>query len=238
MVVGADVTPSKTAVAVMFAVPIPLAVTFPFASTVATEGLLELHVMVRPVIVVPPFVAVAVSWSVGARMRLRIANGGEIVTFVTASMTLIDAVPAFVSDEAITCAWPTLVPVTVVEPPEGGETVAAPDVLVQFTTGFVTRVPCTSFTVAVTVLVLLEPVVVTESTVGETATDPTGTLIDTSVFDPLFPSLVATITVFPTATAVTRPVALTVATPVLFDCQVTTRPVSTPPAASFVTAAS
>ena len=88
----------------ILAVPVALAVTFPVASTVATEVLSELHVMVRPVIVVPPFVAVAVSWTVGVKARLSAAVAGEIVTLVTASSTLIDAVSAFVSDAAITWA--------------------------------------------------------------------------------------------------------------------------------------
>jgi hypothetical protein len=55
---------------------------------------------------------------------------------------------------------------------------------------------------------------------------------------PLFPSLVAVIVALPTATPVTSPVVETVATAALLDCQVTTRPVKTPPAESFVVAVS
>src|SRR5262245_58393688 len=141
MVAADDVTPSKTALAVMFAIPAALAVTFPVASTVATAVLSELHVMLRPVIVVPPFVAVAVSCTVGVSRTLSVASVGEIVTLVTASITLIDAVSAFVSDAAMTWAVPTLTPVTVVDAPDAGETVAADDVLVQFTTRSVTTIP-------------------------------------------------------------------------------------------------
>src|SRR5437879_11106670 len=55
---------------------------------------------------------------------------------------------------------------------------------------------------------------------------------------PLFPSLVAVIVTGPPAeTPVTRPLGLTVASETLLLVQVTTRPVSTFPAASFVVAA-
>src|SRR6266487_3748023 len=50
---------------------------------------------------------------------------------------------------------------------------------------------------------------------------------------PLIPSLVAVIVAEPAATAVTRPLAFTVATAALLDVQVTVRPVSELPAASF-----
>src|SRR5437773_2776571 len=55
---------------------------------------------------------------------------------------------------------------------------------------------------------------------------------------PLLPSLVAVIVAEPTATAVTRPLALTVATAVLLLDQVTTRPVPVAPVESWVTAES
>jgi hypothetical protein len=53
---------------------------------------------------------------------------------------------------------------------------------------------------------------------------------------PLFPSLVAVIVALPAATAFTRPVPLTVATPVLELDHVMARPVRTFPLASLVTA--
>jgi hypothetical protein len=49
---------------------------------------------------------------------------------------------------------------------------------------------------------------------------------------PLFPSLVAVIVALPTATAVTNPLPLTVATAEALVAQVTTRPVSAFPAES------
>jgi hypothetical protein len=247
MVAGtAEFTPSKTTCAVICAVPTPTAVTRPVvALTLATAGALELHVIVRPVMVVPPFLAVAVSWTVLVVVRLRAAVAGEIVTLVAARITLMFAVSAFVSDAAITLAAPTLFPVTVVEAPDVGETVAtAPGLLVQFTTRSVTTVPFTSVTVAAMVLVLAAPAVVTESAVGATVTLPTGAFIETSVFVAFLPSLVAMMGVFPTATPVTVTgapellVAGSVASEGLFNCHVTTRPARMPPPASFVTAVS
>jgi hypothetical protein len=55
---------------------------------------------------------------------------------------------------------------------------------------------------------------------------------------PVCPSLVAVMVALPAATAVTRPVVFTVAAAVLLETQVTVRPVSTFPFASFVTAVS
>jgi len=131
-------------------------------------------------------------------------------------------VSAFVSDVATTVAEPTPLPVTVVEAPDAGATVATePGVLVQLTERSVTTVPFTSVTVAVRTRVFAEPAVVTESDDGVTVTVPTGAFIDTSVFEPLLPSLVAVMEVDPAATALTRPLAFTVAIPVLFDCQAT-----------------
>jgi hypothetical protein len=60
-----------------------------------------------------------------------------------------------------------------------------------------------------------------------------GAEVTVSAAEPLFPSLVAVICAEPTATAVTSPVPETVATAVLFDAQVTVRPVSVAPFASF-----
>ncbi len=235
---AAEFTPSRTICAVICAVPTPTAVTRPVAAlTLATAGALELHVIVRPVMVVPPFLTVAVSWTVLVAVRLRVAVSGEIVTLVAARITLMFAVSAFVSDFATTVAEPTPLPVTVVEAPDAGATVATdPGALVQLTTRSVTTVPFTSVTVAVRVRVLAEPAVVTESNDGETATVPTGAFIDTIVFEPLLPSLVAVMEVDPAVTALTRPLAFTVAIPVLFDCHVTARPVRMPPIESFVTA--
>ena len=148
----------------------------------------------------------------------------------------VDLLPASSIAITVTSAVPTFFPDSVVLAPLPGETVATePGVLVQLMVRSVTTVPLTSLTVAD---MTFDPDVVTESPSGATDTDPTGALIERSVFAPLFPSLVAVIVVLPAVTPVTRPAAVTVATAVLLDCHVTVRPVSTFPAASFVTAAS
>src|SRR4051812_11469031 len=71
---------------------------------------------------------------------------------------------------------------------------------------------------------------------GDTVTDATGTTVTVIVAAPLCPSLVAVIVAEPTATAVTRPFADTVATLDALLDHVIVRPVSTLPAASLVVA--
>jgi hypothetical protein len=74
---------------------------------------------------------------------------------------------------------------------------------------------------------------------AESATVATGTGLTVIELVPVFPSLVAVIvTGPPTLTAVTRPLASTVATAGVLETQVTVRPVSTLLAASLVTAVS
>jgi hypothetical protein len=68
---------------------------------------------------------------------------------------------------------------------------------------------------------------------GDTATLPTGTATTVTLALPLLPPLVATIEADPGATAVTRPVANTVATVGLLEGQLTVRSVSSAPLASF-----
>jgi len=65
-----------------------------------------------------------------------------------------------------------------------------------------------------------------------TLTDATGTGATVTVDDPLCPSLVAVIVAVPAPTAVTKPVALTVATATLSLAHVTARSVSGFPTAS------
>jgi hypothetical protein len=72
---------------------------------------------------------------------------------------------------------------------------------------------------------------------GLTVTVATGAAVTVIVALPLCPSLVAVMLVDPTATGVTTPCASTVATAVLAELQVITRPVSTFPFASRVMAA-
>jgi hypothetical protein len=80
---------------------------------------------------------------------------------------------------------------------------------------------------------------VSDDAPNETATVATGgggaalTLI---VADPVWPSLVAVIDAVPTASPFTRPLAVTLAIAALADDQVTVRPVTVVPLASFVIA--
>jgi hypothetical protein len=69
--------PSKPDRAVIVAVPALMAVTNPEAETVAIVGLLDVQVIVRPVIIVLPFLVVAVSWTVGVAARLSVGAAGE-----------------------------------------------------------------------------------------------------------------------------------------------------------------
>ena len=80
--------------------------------------------------------------------------------------------------------------------------------------------------------------VFTESAPATTTTLPTGAFVATIVTEAVLPSLVAVMVVEPAATPETRPAASTVAIAVLFECQATARPFSTPPAESFVIAVS
>src|SRR6266571_5325082 len=73
---------------------------------------------------------------------------------------------------------------------------------------------------------------------GVTVTDATGTFVTVIAAVPLLPSLVAVIVAGPAALPVTTPLALTVATAVLLLAQVTVRPLSGFPLASFGVAVS
>jgi hypothetical protein len=81
IVTPGEVTLSRTAVAVIVALPTALAVTNPLALTVAIAVLLDFQVIVRPVTTVAPFVAVAVSCPVDAfgamPATLRVATVGD-----------------------------------------------------------------------------------------------------------------------------------------------------------------
>src|SRR5437899_2256885 len=78
----------------------------------------------------------------------------------------------------------------------------------------------------------------TTAVAGLTVTDATGTIATVTLAVPLFPSLVAVIVADPAATPVTSPAADTVAIAVFELVQLITRPLSTLPAASLVTALS
>ena len=105
------------------------------------------------------------------------------------------------------------------------------------TTLSVTTVPFTSVTVAVSCVVPAVPEVATESGFGEMRTLATGALVEMTLADPVFPSLVAVIVVAPAVRPETTPVVASMgATAGAVDAHVMTRPVSTLPTESLVTA--
>jgi hypothetical protein len=96
--------------------PAATAVTRPPASAVATVGLLEVHVTVRPVSTLPfASMSVAVSCCVGVIPSTRLAEEGVTVTVLTgASVTVIEDVAVFVSLVAVIVVAP--VPTAVTRP--------------------------------------------------------------------------------------------------------------------------
>jgi hypothetical protein len=217
--------------AVMLAVPTDTAVTTPSAETVAMAVLPEVHVTARPVSVAPfasrvVAVACAVPTAVmefGVRVTLTVATGTAV--------TLIDAVPVCPSLVAVMVAAPTDTAVTrplVL-------TVATPRLLELHATGRPLRT--SPLAARITAVACVVAPAMSEDAASVTLTVATGTGFTVIEDVPVFVSLVAVIvTGPPAATAVTRPFPSTVAAAVLLDVHVTTRPVSTRPFASLVTA--
>src|SRR6266567_1516295 len=150
------------------------------------------------------------------------------------------AAPVTVTAEVPLC--PSLVAVIVAEPATTQltrplEFTVATDVLPldQVIVRPVSGLPLTSFGVAVSCSVWPAG---TLAGAGLTVTDATGTLVTVIADVPLFPSLVAVIVADPAALLVTNPPAFTLATEVLLLAQVTTRPDSALPLASFGVAVS
>src|SRR5881397_1854530 len=129
------------------------------------------------------------------------------------AVTLIAELPLLPSEVAVIVADPATSPVT-----------SRPD----------SAFPLASFGVAASCTV---PPTATLADAGVTVTDAT-TAFTVMAADPVLPSLVAVTVAGPALTPVTRPVVDTVATVGVPEVHVTTRPVSTFPAASFVVAAS
>jgi len=227
----ADVPVLPSLVAVIVAPPAATPVTTPLDETVATLAVLVVHVMVRPVRMLPAAsLRVAVSPCVCPWTTL--ADAGLTVTDATgASDTVTVAVPLLPSLVAVIVALPGTRP-AVTSPVD--ETLAVAELFeLQATVRSVTVSPFWSLTVADNWVVCN---VKSDDDAGVTVTDPTGTGVTVTVAVPLFPSLVAVIVAVPAATPVTTPLADTVATVVALELHVTVRPVSTLPFASFVVA--
>jgi hypothetical protein len=204
-----DVPVLVSLVAVIVAVPAARAVTKPFASTVAAVASLEVHASARLVRTLPfTSVSVAVSCCVGVIPTTRLAEGGLTATALTgATVTVIEDVPVFVSLVAVIVVAPA--PTAVTNP--FASTVAA-DMLfeVQRTVRPPSGLPLASVRFAVSCCEGVTPST-RVAVAGVTATALTGASVTVIADVPVFVSLVAAIVVLPAPTAVTNPVASTVA---------------------------
>src|SRR6266576_55299 len=219
-------------VAVIVAEPAVTPLTSPLPFTVATGVLLLAHVTTRPVRGLPlASFGVAVSCAVCPTCTL--AGDGLTVTEATGTCTTVMAdVPLCPSLVAVIVAEPATFPVT----SPLGLTVATAVLLLDHAivrpdSGF----PFASFGVAVSSTVLPSFTLAGD---GLTVTEATGTGVTVIRDVPLLPSDVAVIVAEPATTPLTSPLPFTVATEVLVLDQVTTRPVSGLPLASFGVAVS
>jgi hypothetical protein len=228
----ADVPLLPSLVAVIVADPTPTADTRPLADTVATAGALLDHVMTRPVRTVPAeSLVVAISCTV-VPMRSVLVAGATVTDATGTIVTVIPAVPLLPSLVAVIVADPADTPVTT----PLAETVATPGALLdQVIVRPVSTLPAESLVIALSCVVAPT---LRLSELGDTATVATATRFTVTDAAPLFPSLVAVMVTDPAATAVTMPLAETIATAGALLDHVTMRPVSTLPAESVVTAPS
>src|SRR6266516_4028233 len=156
-----------------------------------------------------------------------VAEAGVTVTDATGTfVTVIAAVPLLPSLVAVIVAGPAALPVT---SPLALTVASAVLLLAQVTVRPLSGFPFASFGVAVSCTVWPT---CTDAVAGLTVTAATGTVLTVIVAEPLCPSEVAVIVAAPAATAVTSPLALTVATAVLPLDQVIVRPGSELPFAS------
>src|SRR3989441_1042338 len=161
--------------------------------------------------------------------------GGATSTDATGvRVTVIADVPLFPSAAAVIATGPPApFPVT---RPFASTVATVASAVCQLTTRPVSGLPFASFGVAVSCSVASTTILPVG---GVTSTDATGMGVTVTADAPLFPSLVAVmVTGPPTVFPVTRPFASTVAIAASAVCQVTTRPVSGLPFASFGAAAS
>src|SRR6266540_610736 len=221
-------------VAVIVAEPATMPVTTPLVFTVAIEVLLLPQVTTRPERVLPlASFGVAVSCAVCPIWMVAVAGlTATEATGTGAAATVTAALPLCPSLVAVIVAEPAVRPVT--SPLE--LTVAIePLLLCQLTARPESALPLASFGVAVSCTVCPTRML---AVAGLTATDATGTGVTVTAALPLCPSLVAVIVADPATFPVTSPLVLTVATAVLLLAQLTVRPVSVLPLASFGVAVS
>src|SRR6266568_3300026 len=209
-------------VAVIVAEPAAALVTSPPAFTVATALLPLTHVTTRPESGLP-LASLGVAASCTVCPACTVADAGVTATDATgtgAGLTVIAAPPLLPSDTAVIVAEPAATPVT----SPLAFTVATDGLLLdQPITRPDSALPFASLGVAASCTVCPACSV---ADAGVTATDATGTIATATAAVPVLPSEVAVIVAEPTATAVTRPLAVTGATAVLLLAHVTTRPAS------------
>lgn len=212
------------------AVPAAIAVTRPFADTVAIDGALDAHVTTRPPRVFP-LASFVIAVIVAVAPTKRFALVGTVTTDATrTSETVMVAVALFPSLVAVMIALPADTAATV----PLASTVATPGVFdIQVMKRPLSAIPFASFRTAV--MVVADPTT-RLAVVGVSVTVATGASETATVALALIPSLVAVIVALPAPTAVTTPLADTVAIDGALDVHVTTRPDNTVPVASEVTA--
>ena len=165
-------------------------------------------------------------------MRSVLVAGATVTEATGTMMDVTVLVPLFPSLVAVIVADPAATAVT--RPP--AETVATAGALLDHVmTRPLSTLPAESFVVALSCAV---PPTTTLAVAGATVTVATGTTVTVIDELPDFPSLVAVIVAAPAPTAVTTPLAETVATAGVLLDQVTTRPVNTLPEESLVVALS
>ena len=230
--VTADVPFLPSLVAVIVAEPAATPVTSPLPLTVATPVLLLDQVTTRPDNGVP-FASFGVAVSCSVSPTVTVAGEGVTVTLATGTwVTVTLDVPLCPSLVAVMVAVPATTPVT---SPLPFTLATAVLLLDQVTTRPLSGFPLASFGVAVSCTVAP---CCTLAGDGLTVTDATGMVDTVTNAVPLCPSLVAVMVAVPVAIAVTNPFPSTVATAVLLLDQVTTRPESGVPFASFGVAVS
>src|SRR3989475_5991 len=234
--VTADVplVPSLVAM-IVIGPPAAFPVTRPFASTSAIVALPVRQMTTRPLSGLP-FASLGVAVSCVLAPTCTLAVGGATSTVATGAEaeTVTAAVPLFPSLVAVMVTGPpTVFPVTI--PPAFTSATAASPVC-HVTLRPVSGLPLASFRVAGSwraAPTCMLPVG------GAPSTDATGVRVTVIAAVPLFPSDAAVIATGPPAPfPVTRPFASTVATVASAVCQLTTRPVSGLPFASFGVAVS
>src|SRR4029077_3874498 len=230
--VMAEVPLRPSLVAVIVADPTATPVTSPLPLTVATAVLSLDHVTTRPDNGLP-FASFGVAVSCTVKPCCTLAGDGVTVTEATGTGVTVSAeVPLLPSDVAVIVAVPTATAVTSPLPSTVATAVLSLD---QVTTRPDNGLPFASLGVAVSCTVSPTTTLAGD---GVTVTEATGAGVTVTLDVPLCPSLVAVMVAEPAATPVTSPLPFTVAADVLLLAQVTTRPVSGLPFASFGVAVS